>query len=824
MQYFLCEKLVFFIFHKKNTVFPTFSLRFRQLFLIFFTLFGRIFTNDFFTQKLIVKLSLGLTREMKRNSTAKTYEEVQYMKLLQKSNKTTDSRGTPPKKTFKAPKASKKDKLENKKATSKKKTSGKVLHLGFLKIGNKSATSVQKMKEIPLFLRIKTKLIASFGVTIFCIIFLGVMSYSRSSQGITSNYEESAGQTMEMIVQYLDLAFNNVQSNYKPYLNTQDLDYYFKGMYAKDNAKQTTTYNAYKASFNKMVTSDPLVSNFYLIADSVESFSTSLSQEKKLYSIYTEQDYGKEVAANPYTFFWYGIQPEVDSALNTSSEKYGIRLARHLQGSKTIMIVDIKREVLLESLSSLNAGEDSVVGLVTQDGKELLSNEAFHEDQTPVFTTTDFYQKALEAEEESGAMDVKDNGKAYLFLYHKMVNQGAMVCTLIPKSYILSQVQGIRNVTIVLVIISSLLAIILGTVIASGMESAIGNITHQLRKISKGDLTAEVKTRRKDEFKLLAQGINDMTASMKALIENVNSVSEQLNHAAVLVSDTSATFMQTSQDIQYAISDIESGVNQLDTDSADCLAQMDSLSGKISTVSETTANIEQLTSQTTVSIQNGMNSMNGLNESAMATSQITNKVIVSIEELEERSRSIGHIVDAINNIAEETNLLSLNASIEAARAGEAGRGFCVVAEEIRKLADQSLNSANEIGRIIQQMISQTHDVVETARQAEVIVDTQKTAVTTTTTSFDDMSQQITNLMDSLSTITDDVNGMGVSRDTTLSAIESISSISEETSAASSNVADTAVRQMESATELAKASSDLAARANQLSDLLKQFIL
>ena len=87
-----------------------------------------------------------------------------------------------------------------------------------------------------------------------------------------------------------------------------------------------------------------------------------------------------------------------------------------------------------------------------------------------------------------------------------------------------------------------------------------------------------------------------------------------------------------------------------------------------------------------------------------------------------------------------------------------------------------------------------------------------------------MSQQITNLMDSLSTITDDVNGMGVSRDTTLSAIESISSISEETSAAYSNVADTAVRQMESATELAKASSDLAARANQLSDLLKQFIL
>lgn len=738
------------------------------------------------------------------------------MKIPSKTGKSTDSGGRPFQGGIKTQgKEKPKEKSSNTKLPkfSKRENTDK-----------KISTARQQIHEIPIHQRIKTKLIGSFAVTIVCIIFLGVMSYSRSSQGITSNYEESAGQTMQMIVQYLDLAFNNVQTNYKPYMNTQDLDYYFKGMYAKDNAKQTTTYNSYKGTFNKLVTSDPLVSNFYMISDNVDSFTTSQAQEKKLYSAYTKQDYGKEVASNQYTFFWYGAQPEVDKALNTTSDKYGIRLVRHLQGSKTIMIVDIKKEVLLESLSSLNAGEDSVVGLITQDGKELLTNPSFHEDQSPVFTTMDFYQNAMESEEESGALDVTDQGKDYLLLYHKMKDQGAMVCSLIPKSYILSQVQDIRNVTIILVIISSLLAIILGTYLASGMEAAIGNITHQLRKISKGDLTTEVKTKRKDEFKLLAKGINDMTMNMKSLIQNVNSVSDELNRAAILVSDTSATFMQTSQDIQYAISDIESGVNQLDTDSADCLSQMDSLSGKISTVSETTTNIEKLTSQTTVSIQNGMNSMNGLNESAMATSQITNKVIVSIEELEERSRSISNIVDAINNIAEETNLLSLNASIEAARAGEAGRGFSVVAEEIRKLADQSLNSANEIGRIIEQMISQTHDVVETARQAEVIVDSQKTAVSTTTTSFDDMNQQITNLMDSLSTITNDVNSMGVSRDTTLSAIESISSISEETSAASSNVTNTAVRQMDSATELAKASSDLATRANELTELLKQFTL
>lgn len=689
---------------------------------------------------------------------------------------------------------------------------------------NMSETSRKQLAEIPFHRRIKIKLIASFMLIILCIIILGATSYSKSSNGITSTYEESAGQTMKMMVEYLDLAFNNVQSNYKPYLNTSELDYYFKGMYLSDNIKQTTVFNSYKSQFSKTVTSDPLVSNFYLISDKVDSMTTTQSTTEQLYSLYTATEGGAQVKADEYGYYWFGNQPEIDEALNTSPDKYGIRLARHFQGSKTILLVDIRRDVIVNTLSSLDAGEGSVVGLITQDNKEILSNDAFHEDGSPVFTSEEFFQTALNSEEESGAADVTVSEGKYLFLYHKLPNQNAILCSLIPKSYILSQVKDIRNNTIILVIISSVLAIFLGTYFSNGIGSTISNITHQLRKVAKGDLTVEVKTKRKDEFKLLTQGITDMISNMKLLIQNVSDMSKELTEAAAFVSDSSSTFMQTSQDIQYAISDIESGVNQLDVDSADCLSQMDSLSTKISTVSENTVQISQLTSKTNASIKDGMNSMAGLNESALATSQITSKVIMAIEQLEERSRSISHIVDAINDIAEETNLLSLNASIEAARAGEAGRGFSVVAEQIRKLADQSLNSANEINKIIEQMIAQTHDVVETAKQAESIVDTQKQAVNTTTNSFNDMSGHITHLVSSLSTITSDVDTMGVSRDTTLSAIESISAISEETSAASANVAHTAVKQLDSVKKLDSASSNLAKRAEELTELLKQFTL
>lgn len=684
--------------------------------------------------------------------------------------------------------------------------------------------SKRQSAEIPFFQRIHFQLIAAFMLTVICIVFLGVSSYTKSSSSITSTYENSAGQTMKMMVQYLDLALNNVQSNYMTYLNEQELTYYFKGFYADDNIKQTTIYNSYKGSFGKTITSDPLVSNIYFISNNVDSITTSQASAKELYSAYIATDSGAKVKENKYAFFWFGNQPEIDSELNTSSDKYGVRLARHFSDSNTIMLVDIKRDVITNTLSSLDAGEGSIVGLITQDGMEVLSNDTFATDGTPVFSDESFYTTALEAEEDSGVQDVTLNNTDYLFLYYKLANQNAMICSLIPKSFILSHVSDIRNNTILFVIIGALLAILLGTYFAKGIGSTISNITHQLRKVAKGDLTVEVTTKRKDEFKLLTEGITDMIANMKLLIQNVNDMSKELTEAAGFVSDSSSTFMQTSQDIQLAITNIEDGVNQLDEDSADCLSQMDSLSHKISTVSDSTVEISKLTSETNASIHSGITSMNLLNESAKETSIITSKVIISIEQLEEHSRSISHIVDAINDIAEETNLLSLNASIEAARAGEAGRGFSVVAEQIRKLADQSLTSANEINKIIEEMISQTHDVVETAKKAENVVASQKDAVTNTTTAFKEMSQQISNLVSSLSAITEDVSSMGVSRDTTLSAIESISAVSEETSAASSNVATTAVTQLNSVTKLDSASSNLAKRAEELTELLKQFTL
>ncbi|MDE5931898.1 MAG: methyl-accepting chemotaxis protein, partial [Lachnospiraceae bacterium] len=220
----------------------------------------------------------------------------------------------------------------------------------------------------------------------------------------------------------------------------------------------------------------------------------------------------------------------------------------------------------------------------------------------------------------------------------------------------------------------------------------------------------------------------------------------------------------------------------------------------------------------------GISSMQNLTDSARKTSEMTANVISAIEALSEKSRSIGQIVESINHIAEETNLLSLNASIEAARAGEGGRGFAVVAEQIRKLAEQSADSAGQIQQIIDDIIHNTEEVVLVARETAETVSSQEAAMQHTSDSFHDMDTQIQSLMTSLGHITQNVENMEEAKNTTLHAVESISSVSAQTAAGSANMLRTVSAQQDAITELESAAENLQGKAGELSELLKEFTL
>lgn len=627
---------------------------------------------------------------------------------------------------------------------------------------------------------------------------------------------------MGMMGDYLTLAVDTVQSTYKSYLNDDSMKSYFMGTLSGADGEVYSRRTA--TELKGSVTADSMISNIFFLSDKQEPITTTSIAGQEAYESFISSIQGQMAKNDANGYFLFGNQSATDELLKTESSKYSMRLVKRMVNTNSYMMVDLSYNLLRDSLISLDVGEDGYVGLITCDGAEFVTeNGSVITPETAVFTDKEFYERALSAGEDTGAEEVKYQGEKYMFLYQKM-GKSAMIAVLIPNRLLLAQAADIKQLTMIISILAAVVALVLGTVISQSFSKTIRSLVKRLKRVADGDLTVEIHSKRKDEFRLLSDGIASMIHNMKKLITDITEASEELTGAAVQVSDSSDMFMQTSRNIQLSISEIEKGVTRLDTDSADCLNQMDGLSGKITSVSDNASEISNLTAAAGGCIVEGMQSMEGLTESAKSTTRITAEVITAIEALEEKSRSIGNIIEAINEIASQTNLLSLNASIEAARAGEAGKGFAVVAEEIRKLADQSLMSANQIGEIIDEMISNTVDVVDIAKQAESVVASQEGAVESTTRSFKEIDKQVSRLMEALQMISDSVDDMDSDRSATLGSIESISAVSAQAAASSQEVYATADKQLAAITKLETASNQLQKRASQLRESLQQFTL
>ena len=672
---------------------------------------------------------------------------------------------------------------------------------------------------IPLWKRIRFKLIFAFLIPVIFIIALGVVSYQKATTQIIATYRDSVDQTVSMMNQYLTLSFDTVQSSYKSYMNDDTLKKYLNGMFDNDASASFNTPNTYEDDFIKAVTTDALISNIYVLSDKEKTISTTKTAETGLLSAYLESAQGQILSADKAKYYLFGNQSELDAKLGTDASKYSVRLARYFSNAPAMLVIDFKPSVLENTLSSLDGGEGSLVGFVTCDGTEYLSSlSAPTEDSA--FVGKDYVTEAFASEEASGFSYVEDDN--YLFLYSKIGSRNAMICALIPQANIIGQTAEIKNISMILVIAASIVAILLGSVLAGQYGGSIYYFIRRLKKVSAGDLTIEVHSKRHDEFQLLADGICDMINHMKLLVSGLKDVNEELSRAANDMSAASQHFLTTSQDIQSQVGEMRQGIEKLDEGSEDCMQQMDSLSDTIGSVSTHSDQISELATGTASAIHTGIESVEHLKENTSSTIQITSNIVDTIGKLTEKSKAIGSITEAINEIAEQTNLLSLNASIEAARAGEAGRGFAVVAQEIQKLADQSLHSSGEISRIIEEIETTTEEATQVARQAESVVDDQNRAVNSTTDSFRQIDNKVEGLLKSLQQINDSVTDMENQRNTTLSAISGISAVSAETAAGSSNVATAAEKQLAAIQELDKSTSALAARSEELTTLLSRF--
>jgi methyl-accepting chemotaxis protein len=715
------------------------------------------------------------------------------------------------------------------------------------KISNKQKTirkpndNSMKQRKLGNF-SILQKLILGYIIPVIIVVVLGIISYTLASKGLIQNYESATKNTIDMATNYIELGLTNVDSVATEYTRDSEINLYVQGLTNQDLLKRKAFINKVYGSFSKKADIDKFIESIHIISKSgtpVLTSSGSSEENDGFYDELIDSNEGKNLTNTDNRFYWTGKHSLIDSKLGLDTESYSLSLFRKFQTDGSVVVIDVSKDEINRFLDRLSLGTGSYIGLITSDGTEIVTKDTGKQtdknkeqiDEVPSkdedgsefsFLTSKFYQDSINSNDFNGSEYVKYNSKEYLYVYSKIGNTGITLCGLVPKSSFTKEANDIKLVTIILVAIACVIAMTLGTAISSGIVKCIKSMNQSLRKISEGDLTVEISVNRKDEFKILANNITDTVSNMRGLIQKVANVSGLVSNSADQVMETSNTIAVASSDISNAINEIGHGIAGQAEDSQNCLAQMDSLSQKITTVNENLSEIEQVTDDTKSMITKGITTMEQLSKQSDATNKITKYVVDNITALEMKSHSISKIIQVINEIASQTNLLALNASIEAARAGEAGRGFAVVADEIRKLAEQSVNAANDIKKVIEDISHQTSDTVNTAKEAENIVNQQNSIVDMTINTFQNMNDGVERLIANLSIISQNMNNMDTARVGTLTAVESISAISEETLAASDTVEETVSTQTESVKDLEEASKILGENAKELTEAINMF--
>lgn len=657
----------------------------------------------------------------------------------------------------------------------------------------KTGNSRNAAKDKGMGLRgIQVKLIGAFMIPVILFVIIGFMIYSKCSTTLNSTYEASANTSVGTLEEYLGLGFENIELMATRLSINSAITSYYTGSEVKSESMLMDA----KVALSNESTADKFIDHIIVCAKSGTACSEEGAIRGDVYNAFVESEEGKNVESEiGMGSMWISSHPAIDEVTGYASDEYALSLVTVLKNNSNksvgYIIIDVKTSFIQDILDNAQISDNSIKGFVLEDGSQVLSG-----DSDIKFTDTDFYQEALAGENLQGSKEVSYEGADYLFTYSRIEGTNMLVCAMVPQKEIMAGAQAILRYTLIAVAICAVIAIVVGSVLASGISKAIRKVNRVLKKTSDGDLTGQISMKRKDEFNVLSSSITNMIGSMKDLILKMTNVSGHVSDSAVQVGTNSEVLLEVTKNITEAVDYINSGISQQAQDTESCLEQMNGLAERINVVHENTDEISEIAQEAQGAIENGMVIVANLGEKVQGTTEVTETIIREIRELNKESIAINSIIGTINEIAEQTNLLSLNASIEAARAGEAGRGFAVVSEEIRKLAEQSGNAGNQIGEIINHIQERLAATIETAGLAGESVAFQTEALNNTVDVFKNISQQVSKLAEDVEKITQSVGGIEQAKEDTMNAIESISTTSNQTESASEELARSTEKQLQ----------------------------
>ncbi len=619
---------------------------------------------------------------------------------------------------------------------------------------------------------IRTKLMVSLiSICLIPLVILGLSNYRQAKNTLSKNFELTSKQTVGEINTSLNYYFDSMYIQLKMASNnvnfTQPEGTVDRSMYTESYLKdiEESNIDALNAYYGTE-------SGKFLVYPQVELPSDFNHKERDWYKEAIKNK-GKVVYTSPY----------VDVATGQTV----VSLVQTVEHDGTVVGV-VGIDVSLERMTA--AFENSKVGkngyayisdangvIVAHPNKEIVG--------TPEATKLAVWNEIKT--NDSGFTPYEYNGAKKYSTFVTNQNTGWKIIGSMNEEEITDDVDSINSAMFITIGIMLLISTILSYFLSKSMASHAKALRDAFSKTAKGDLTTRVDIKSGDEFGFLGKDFNMMIDNISGLMSEVKVSSEVVletsTNLAAMAGETTISITQVSR----AIEEISQGATEQASNAQDGAMGMSVLSEGIDEIADTTNHLEQVAYDALDLGHIGLDVVKELAGKSDRTKEASNEVSQIVTDMSQKTEQINMISDAIADITEQTNLLSLNASIEAARAGEAGRGFAVVADEIRKLAEQSKQSTEEIRKIIESIQTMSKNAAKAMNESNDLVKDQDIAVEETEKIFMKILDAINDLTERIKQIGSSAKVIDAKKDDVVGQIENISSVSEETASASEEV-------------------------------------
>ena len=379
------------------------------------------------------------------------------------------------------------------------------------------------------------------------------------------------------------------------------------------------------------------------------------------------------------------------------------------------------------------------------------------------------------------------------------------------------------NISLITSVINLLIALYIAFVVVKRLITPVKKINTSIQSLADCDLTVEeLNIKQKDEIGNLANSFNFLRNCMREMVEN-------LGRSTTSLEDMSSTMFENSDAILKNVTEVTAAINNITEvageQAADVESSMHELEGlkEIATQnSKTSDNLSEASAKISVASKEGNQVLDGLYNITKESEHAFKEIFDSIEQIKFSTVKIGEASSMIENIAAQTNLLSLNASIEAARAGEMGRGFAVVADEIRKLSDESTSSVNEINHMLQELEINVDNATRQSENVQEAVKKQVLGVEDTRSSYDSISENLQVINSEIVSLAEVSKSMTDSCKTVGFAMEHLASAAEENAAATEET-NASIEEVLAMTEkISSGSKDIKDNADELNQLMKRY--